>query len=130
EEIARALIKNRISGMPVVDKENHVLGVVSESDIIYREIHREPHLLERLGEIILPEERREGKAGERASDIMTSPAVTAFENTSLKDLIQIITEKKIKRIVVVDSNGRLRGMVSRIDIVKAMEKVEKESLSL
>ncbi|MFN3396847.1 MAG: CBS domain-containing protein, partial [Thermodesulfovibrionales bacterium] len=130
EEIARALIKNRISGMPVVDKENRVLGVVSESDIIYREIHREPHLLERLGEIILPEERRKEKAGEKVSDIMTSPAITAFEDARLNELVQIITEKKIKRIVIVDREGRLKGIVSRIDIVRAMEKVEKESLLL
>lgn len=128
EEIARTLIKNRISGMPVVDKENQVLGVVSESDIIFGEIHKEPHLLERLGGIILPEERREGKTGERVSDIMTSPAITAFEDTPLRELIQTITERKIKRIIVVDRDGRLKGIVSRIDIVKAMERIGEESL--
>ncbi|MFN3479008.1 MAG: CBS domain-containing protein, partial [Thermodesulfovibrionales bacterium] len=128
--IARVLIKNRISGMPVVDKENRVIGVVSESDIIFREIHKEPHLLERLGGIILPEERMGGKAGEKASDIMTSPAITAFEDTPLNELVQTITERKIKRIIIVDREGRLRGIVSRIDIVRAMEKVERESLSL
>lgn len=128
EEIARTLIKNRISGMPVVDKENRVLGVVSESDIIFGEIHKEPHLLERLGGIILPEERREGKAGEKVSDIMTSPAITAFEDTPLSELIQTITERKIKRIIVVDRDGRLRGIVSRIDIVRAMERIGEESL--
>lgn len=127
EEIARTLIKNRISGMPVVDKENRVIGVVSESDIIFREIHREPHLLERLGEIILPEEKRGTKIGEKASDIMTSPAITAFEDTTLNELVQTITERKIKRIVIVDREGKLRGIVSRIDIVRTMEKVEKEA---
>lgn len=130
EEIARMLIKNRISGMPVVDKENRVIGVVSESDIIFGEIHREPHLLERLGEIILPEERREGKAGEKASDIMTSPAVTAFEDTPLMELIQIITDRKIKRIIIVNRDGELRGIVSRIDIVRAVERIGEEAISL
>lgn len=128
EEIARMLVKNRISGLPVVDKEDHVIGVVSESDIIFREIHREPHLLERLGEIILPEERRRGKIGERAADIMTSPAITAFEDTPLNELVQIITERKIKRIIIIDREGRLKGIVSRIDIVKAMERVGEEAM--
>jgi len=130
DEIARILIRNRISGMPVVDEMNRVLGVVSESDIIFREIHREPHLLERLGEIILPEERRGEKAGEKASDIMTSPAITALEETAIKDLIQVITEKKIKRIIIVDREGRLAGIVSRIDIVKALERIGSESLTM
>lgn len=126
EEIARMLIKNRLSGVPVVDKENRVLGVVSESDIIFREIHREPYLLERLSEIILPEERREGKLGEKAADIMTSPAITAYEDTPLKELIQITSDRKIKRIIIVNREGTLKGIVSRIDIVRAIERVGEE----
>ncbi len=129
-EIARLLIENRISGLPVVDEDNRVLGVVSESDIIFREIHREPHILERLGEIVLPEERRREKLGEKASDIMTSPAITAYEDTPLNELVQTITEKKIKRIIIVNQEGRLRGIVSRIDIVKAIEKITRKTISL
>lgn len=123
EEITRTLIENRISGMPVVDKEYRVIGVISESDIIFKEIHKEPHLLERLREIILPEERRKERIGEKALDIMTSPAITTFEDTPLRDMIQIFTEKKIKRIIIVDSEGRPVGIVSRIDIVKAIERI-------
>jgi CBS domain-containing protein len=124
EEISRLLVSHRISGVPVVDKENRVIGVVSESDIIFKEIHHEPRLLERLGDIILPDsaERTESTGG-AAADIMTSPAIVAFEETPLKELIQTITEKKIKRIIVVDKDGHPAGIVSRIDIVKAIEKI-------
>lgn len=124
EEISRILVTNRISGVPVVDSENRVVGVVSESDIIFKEIHKEPHLIERLGTIILPEDRQQAKReGNTAAGIMTSPAITALEDTPMKELVRFITEKKIKRIVIVDREGRLAGIVSRIDIVKALEKI-------
>jgi CBS domain-containing protein len=55
---------------------------------------------------------------------MTSPAITAREETPLRDIIQIITERKIKRIIIVDDKGRPAGIVSRIDIVRALEHIE------
>ncbi len=125
EEVGRLLVTHRISGVPVVDREDRVIGVVSESDIIFREIRHEPRLLEKLGDIILPEPGRKAeRAGGTAAEIMTSPAITASEAAPLKELTGILTEKKIKRIIVVDAEGRPSGIVSRIDIVKALEKIE------
>ncbi len=124
EEIGRLLASHRISGVPVIDADKRVIGVVSESDVIFREIRHEFTLVERLGNIILPELRREGeRSGNTAGEIMTSPAITAEEETSLTELMEIIREKKIKRIVIVDKVGRLAGIVSRIDIVKAIERI-------
>ncbi|GAB4389332.1 MAG: hypothetical protein Kow0025_14050 [Thermodesulfovibrionales bacterium] len=123
EEVARLLLSNRISGVPVLDGEGRVVGVVSESDIIFREIHGEPHLAERLGKMILPEERKPARPGNTAAEIMTSPAITEAETAPLRRLIQTITEKKIKRIIIVDAEGRPAGVVSRIDIVRALEKL-------
>jgi CBS domain-containing protein len=125
EEISRLLVAHRISGVPVVDTDNKVVGVVSESDIIFKEIRHEPRLLERLGEIILPESaEKTERTGGTAAEIMTSPAITVHEETPLRGLISIITGKKIKRIIVVDKEGHAVGIVSRIDIVKALEKIE------
>ena len=125
EAISRMLVSHRISGVPVVDGQNKTIGVVSESDIIFKEIHHQPHLLETLGNIILPEgAERAGRTGSTAAEIMTSPAVTAYEETPLKELIQTITERKIKRIIIIDREGVPLGIVSRIDIVKALGKIE------
>lgn len=123
-EIGRLLASHRISGVPVVDKYNRVLGVVSESDIIFREIRHELTLVERLGNIILPEPRSEiERQGNTAGEIMTSPAVTAEELTPITELMEIFRERKIKRIIIVDKEGRLSGIVSRIDIVEAIERI-------
>lgn len=123
EEIASLLIRYRISGIPVIDKERRVLGIVSESDIIYKEIHRDPELMERIGGIVLPAYRQTVKKGETAGEIMSLPPITGLLDTDLEELIEMITEKRIKRIIIVDPQGRLSGIVSRIDIVRAIKKI-------
>jgi CBS domain-containing protein len=74
--------------------------------------------------MILPETRpKRGRTGDTAADIMTSPAITAREEASVREVIQIITERKIKRLIIVDAAGRPSGIVSRIDVVRALEHV-------
>jgi len=118
DEIGDLLVTHRISGVPVVDKENRVIGVVSESDIILKEICNEPHLVERLGAIIMPSSRQGKRTGCTASGIMSSPAITAQEDTPLRELVRIISEKKVKRIIILDKDGHPAGIVSRMDIVR------------
>ncbi|MEE9524457.1 MAG: CBS domain-containing protein, partial [Thermodesulfovibrionales bacterium] len=124
EAIARIFSVNRITGVPVVDEHNRIIGVVSESDIIIYETYQEPHLVDRLKNVILPEaHEREAKPGGIASEIMTVPVITAREETPLRELIQSTIEKKIKRIIIADDEGHPVGVVSRIDIVKALEHI-------
>jgi molybdopterin-containing oxidoreductase family membrane subunit len=124
EAIGRILSDNRISGVPVVDEHNRIIGVVSESDIIIYEIYQEPHLVDRLKNVIHPEaQKMEAKPGGIASEIMTVPAITAREETPLRELIQSTIEKNIKRIIIADDEGHPVGVVSRIDIVKALEHI-------
>lgn len=125
EEISKALVANRISGVPVVDRENRVIGMVTESDIIFKEIQHEPTFVEKLGDLVLLKEdlksKRTHKAGNTAEDIMTFPAITAYENETIRELVDIITKKKIKRIVIVDDENHPVGIVSKMDILKALE---------
>jgi molybdopterin-containing oxidoreductase family membrane subunit len=124
EEVGRLLVTHRISAVPVISEKGRVIGVVSESDIIFREIHHEPDLVERLGDMVLPRTlRASDRVGNTAGEIMTSPAITAREDAPLKELIQPITEKKIKRIIIVNDKRQPVGVVSRIDIVKALEHI-------
>jgi len=122
DEIGKLLAFRRISGVPVVDSDNRVIGVVSESDIIFKMIQDEPHFVETVGELILSKEERREKLGDTAKDLMTSPAITAFEDTPLKELNKTITYKKIKRIIILDKEGHPVGIVSRADILKILER--------
>lgn len=120
EEVRALLLANRISGVPVVNAENRVVGVVSETDIVFSLLHQEPHLADRLKEIVLPGSQREEKRiGDTAAEVMTAPAITALANTPLMELTEIVTERRIKRVIIVDSENSLMGIVTQIDIVKA-----------
>jgi len=123
-DIGEMLVRYRISAVAVVNDAAEIIGVVSESDIISKEIHHAPELRDRLKGMILPADAVDrGPAGNTAADIMTSPVITAREDAPLGELIKIIMEKKIKRIFIVDAMQRVKGVISRIDIVKVLEHV-------
>jgi CBS domain-containing protein len=56
--------------------------------------------------------------GQNAEDIMTSPAVTVNEETSIREIANLLTEKNINRVPVINRKGRLVGIISRADIVR------------
>jgi len=128
EEISRLFTSRHISAVPVVDKDNKVIGVVSESDIILNVMRHEPDFAEKLGGPVLPDtkdingDKYYSAAGGTAADIMTSPAVTAPEEATLQELNRIIVQKKIRRVFIVDSSGHPIGMISRGDIMKMLGK--------
>lgn len=124
EDISKLIIANRISGVPVVDSDNRVVGMVTQSDIIFRQIHKETTFAATTEDLVLLKEGMKAEkrfsSGNTAKDIMTSPVITAHENDSIRDVVELITKEKIKRVVIVNEEGRLVGIVSKMDIVKAL----------
>ncbi len=120
-EVAEAMGKGGVSGVPVLDQDGKVVGVISEKDFLTRMGVTEPKnfmtlvasCLKVKGCVALPIKKQ------KAADIMNSPAVTVAEDTPVKEIAAIFTEKHINRVVVTDSQGRLLGIVTRGDIVKA-----------
>ena len=96
EEVTRVLYHHGISGLPVTDDEKHVLGMVTEADILGREVGQD-----------------------KVEDIMSAPAYAVFEDTPFEEIASLLTEHKIKRVPVV-REGKLVGIVSRADIVRAL----------
>ncbi len=92
DEAARLLTFHDVSGLPVCEA-GRVIGVVSEADLI-------------------------GKSGATVGDVMTSPAVTVSETTSLEHVAEQLTQQRIRRLPVVDGEGRLVGVVSRRDVLR------------
>ncbi|WP_305043123.1 sulfate reduction electron transfer complex DsrMKJOP subunit DsrP [Geoalkalibacter sp.] len=116
---ARAIMSYSGSGgLPVVDEQNRVVGMLSESDLIFHEIHQEPQLVERFKHLLLPKFRRKNFPGEQVAEIMSSPAITAREDAPVLELSQMLLENNIKRIVIVDALDQPVGIVSRGDIVR------------
>ncbi len=120
-EVAAAMGKAGISGVPVIDSAGKVVGVISEKDFLTHMGVTEPKnfmslvasCLQSRGCVALPIKKQ------LAADIMTSPAVTVGLETSVREIAALFTEKKINRAPVTDTTGRLLGLVSRGDLVKA-----------
>jgi CBS domain-containing protein len=111
----------------VVDKENRVIGIVSEGDLIYQDKKLyTPAFLEILGGIIyLENPNRLGQdlmkmTAAKVGDLMTTKVYTVRDDATLEEIATIMVEKKVNRIPVVDGAGRLAGIISRQDLVKAM----------
>lgn len=98
-ELTRLLAENRISGVPVCDGDNHVVGIVSEADL--------------LGLV----------NGHRVGDIMRREVIGVDAEDPVERVAAILHEKRIKRVPVY-SEGRLVGIISRADIVAAMARRE------
>jgi CBS domain-containing protein len=118
KELAALLTTHRISGVPIVDDRGQVVGIVSESDFVTKLQHAEkPHgirgTLQRLAD---PEGER--KSGARvASELMTSPAVTADIGATVRDVVGLMTTHKVNRIPIVDGTTLL-GIVTRANVLR------------
>ena len=120
-EVTNLLSENRISGLPVVDGGGRVIGVITEADVLSMAGMKKEHsfrdiLRHILGEP-LPSHNRGGK---RLKDVMSSPAITTGPESDIRDVALTIDEKRIKRLPVVDEQGRLIGLISRADIVRVI----------
>jgi CBS domain-containing protein len=115
-DIVRLLLDRKVSGMPVVDNRGRVTGVVSEADLLLKEEYFDepPATLEgghRRAE-------RAKAAGSIARDVMTSPVVTIPIGTEVFEAARLMHKENVKRLPVVNGEGRLVGIVSRSDLLK------------
>lgn len=120
-EVAALMGRRGISGVPVVDQERQVLGVISEKDFFRLLKAEQPNFLSLLaaclrttGCLALP--LRNKTAGE----IMSAPPVVVRPQTSLQGIAALLATRRINRVPVVDEGGRLVGLVSRGDLMRAL----------
>lgn len=122
QEAARRLSGLRISGMPVVDDENRVLGVISEADILSLAGVKKGHSFKDVLKHLLGEPLPARRSGDTVGEIMNSPAITTGPERDIREVAAILDQRRIKRLPVVDAEGKLVGIISRADIVRAMGK--------
>jgi len=121
-EAARLLSEGNVSGLPVVDNEESVMGVITEADILSAAGMEKEYRFKDILRHILGEPPREKKKGDKVKEIMTVPAITTKSETDIREVAGILDEKRIKRLPVVDDENRLIGIISRADIVRAYNK--------
>lgn len=123
EDCARILLEKRISAVPVVDGDNHVIGIVSEGDLMRRREtgteRRYSWWLELVSDPQTMARDFVKSSGHKVSDVMTKQVVSVNENTALAAIADILERHRIKRVPVV-RDGKLVGIVSRADLVRSL----------
>lgn len=125
KDIVAALDKHAISAVPVLDADRRVLGVVSEADLLTKE--SEPART-RWTRLLAPAaRRRHTKSGAtRARQLMTAPAITVRADDDIASAARILEQQHVKRLPVVDADGRLVGIVSRRDLLSVFLRTDRE----
>jgi CBS domain-containing protein len=120
--VANIITEKNISGLPVVDNEKKVIGIITQADILSMVGVGRVHTFKDLLKYMLGEPLPERRIGDHVGDIMTSPAITIKPDTNIAEAVRIMDEKKIRRLTVVDGNNTLIGIITRADILKAVIK--------
>ncbi|NGO69193.1 CBS domain-containing protein [Streptomyces sp. SB3404] len=124
KEVARILHEWQVSALPVLEGEDRVVGVVSEADLLPKEQYhdRAPARFEQarvLDDLV--------KAGAvTAGELMTSPAVTVHADAPLSSAARTMALHRVKRLPVIDGEGRLAGIVSRADLLKVFLRADED----
>ena len=127
KELSELLIKNKISGVPVVDDNGSLVGIATEGDLIVQDADLHfPRYFKLLDSIIYLESLNKFKRnlkkylGTKVEDIMTGKVKTVNTDTPVNEVANIMIKNNVKRVPVLDSSGNLVGIITRADIVKSM----------
>ena len=118
-EMANALRTNQVSGLPVVDAEGTVVGVVSQIDLLTK-----GSMDTRRG--WLPRRKHVATAELTAADLMTRPAVTTSPDELVPSVARLMSARRLRRVPVIDSQGRLVGIICRSDVLSVFSRPDED----
>ena len=125
KQVAELMLEHGISGIPVVDADRRVLGVVSEADVVSGEAGPTGK-----GSTLARAQALADPAGasmpRTAGEAMSSPAVTIAAGETVVHAARLIAERGVNRLPVVDEDGKLVGIVTRADVVRAFVRSDEE----
>jgi CBS domain-containing protein len=125
KQVAELMLEHRISGLPVVDEERRVLGVISEADVVGGETGGtgETGMIARARAVADPGALAIPRT---AGEAMGSPAVTIRPDETVMQAAHQIAERDVNRLPVVDEDGRLVGIIARADVVRAFARSDEQ----
>ena len=115
--------RQRISGLPVVDEDGKVLGVVSETDLLAPQAAGPGPGVHPTW---LPRRKQVTADTATAGDLMTHPAVTTYPGELVANAARLMHSLKLQRLPVVDRRGHLVGIVSRSDVLSVFSRTDEE----
>ena len=131
-EVAKILLSNRISALPVVDEQGELIGIISEGDLARRvkldTNYRRSWWLEMFSGKSKQDLAKEylKSRGCKVRDVMTKKVITAKPTATLRDIAALLEKSRIKRVPIVDK-GKVIGIVSRANLIQALASLGEES---
>jgi CBS domain-containing protein len=123
KDVAVLMINNRVSGVPVLDQESRLVGIVTEGDLLRRAESGTVRRSSRWSEWFAPNSGLAAEYakshGRRVADVMTREVATLPETAGLVEIADLMETKGIKRIPVME-DGRLVGIVSRANLLQVL----------
>jgi CBS domain-containing protein len=129
ESLLRLMREHELPGVPVTDESGKLLGIVTESDLVLRDEDEDlhlPHHIDLWGGVIFLEstkhyeERLRRAFAAMVSDMMTPDPVTVGPEDPVQDAARVIAERRHNRLPVIDGDGKLLGIVTRVDVLEAL----------
>ncbi len=127
KEAIKILADKHISGLPVVNNDGKLVGIVSETDLMWQEsgVTPPPYIMLLDSVIFLENPARYEKEihkalGETVEEVMTKNPLTITPEKPLSEAARIMHERKIHRLPVLDENGQMIGILTLGDIIRAM----------
>ena len=117
KEAARTMTDLGVSGLPVLDDQGRIVGIITEADFLAREAGRAEPRRRRLLDALFSEPQV--AEAENVEQAMTLDPVVIYPEASLTEAARVMVNHGVKRLPVVDADGRLRGVISRADVVAA-----------
>lgn len=117
-EAAQVMTENKISGLPVVDVDDRLIGIVTEADFLSSlDIHG-GSAIQDLFDTVIRRHRRRKKMGTIVDDIMTADPITVAADDTLQRALEVMDKNGIKRLVIADNDKKVQGVISRADLIK------------
>ncbi len=125
-ELSRLFIEHKINGIPVVDDDNKVIGMVTQGDLIEqnKSLHI-PTVITLFDAVLFLESEKKFEAdvkkltGTKVEDIYSAKVITVTQNTELTEIASIMAENDVHTLPVVE-NGKLVGIIGKLDLIRGM----------
>lgn len=128
-EVVGILLQNHVSGVPVVDKDKHLVGIITEKDLVTNEDGLNiSSYMEFIESILFVDGKKTMRAAREnlksltAKDIMTAPVYSVRMEATIEEIVSLMMNRHINRIPVIDEDNRLVGIIGRNDLLPMLIK--------
>lgn len=123
KQAAQVLLDRRISGLPVVDENKELVGIVTEADFLTAigiPCHHPTHSLWHTLEAMFKQQAQPATSAATVAEIMVQDIITIGEDKTLHEVIETMKQHHIKRLVVTNEQQQVKGIITRSNLVRVL----------